>query len=279
MQVREKGKKALKILRITAAFAAMIIMTAACMPQAGPGQATAEEASGAATTAVSEETGTGMTEEAAEAGTRETEAAPEEEETSRVTEGPRKGMKAGRIFNTQKNELDEFTGGEPGDQTGHETRIDKYALYYRTPDYPWTCLLHCTDPELAERAADLAALTAANDLVGYDSGSLMTTFWDHLAASCYDPAQITIACSANCATSILSIYKAAGYQLGIEALQGIDHSGNASDVPGILMATGLFEKVTDEGRLHSPDHNHAGDVYVAPGRHVILQVTDGRKAD
>lgn len=45
------------------------------------------------------------------------------------------------------NELGGIIGGQVGDQTGNESSIHAYY------DFPWDCTLHCTDRELADRAA------------------------------------------------------------------------------------------------------------------------------
>lgn len=45
------------------------------------------------------------------------------------------------------NEFGGITGGQVGDQTGSESSIHGYY------DFPWDCTLHCTDRELANRAA------------------------------------------------------------------------------------------------------------------------------
>ena len=47
------------------------------------------------------------------------------------------------------NEFGGITGGEVGDQTGNESHI---CAFY---DFPWHCTLHCTDRDLAERAAQV----------------------------------------------------------------------------------------------------------------------------
>lgn len=191
-----------------------------------------------------------------------------------VTELP---SRPGMIFNTQTNELGKLTGGEPGDQTGHETRICRYSNGYRKSSYPWSFILHCTDPEVRREVAVLAVRMADNDNIGYDtSEDGKKTFWEEVSKVGYDPAEITAPCSANCATAVLSLYRCAGYRLGIEALQNIDSGANVWEMDEVLMPTGLFEKITDEDRLHSPDENVMGDIYVAQSRHTILQVTDGK---
>lgn len=184
-------------------------------------------------------------------------------------------LDAGMIFNTQKNELGTYRGGTEGDQTGKEARLMKYPDYYVDSSYPWSFVLRCTDEKVREQAVANAIAAAENDHIGYDSGDLRMTLWDQVVANDYDFSKISVDCSANCVTSALIFYKAAGYQLGIEELQNIDLSIHVWDVNETLLATGLFEQKDDAGYLHTSDHGVAGDLYVAETRHVMMQVSDG----
>ncbi len=184
-------------------------------------------------------------------------------------------LDAGMIFNTQKNELGTYRGGTEGDQTGKEARLMKYPDYYVDSSYPWSFVLRCTDEKVREQAVANAIAAAENDHIGYDSGDLRMTLWDQVVANDYDFSKISVDCSANCVTSALIFYKAAGYQLGIEELQNIDISIHVWDVNETLLATGLFEQKDDAGYLHTSDHGVAGDLYVAETRHVMMQVSDG----
>lgn len=181
----------------------------------------------------------------------------------------------GLIFNTQKNENGEYRNGQEGDQTGKEARIMSYPDYYVDSSYPWSFLLRCTDKKVRAQAVENAIAAADNDHIGYDSGDLRMTLWDAAVDADYDFSKIDMDCSANCVTSALIFYKAAGYQLGIEALQNIDISIHVWDVNETLLATGLFQELDDESYLHTVDYGYAGDLYVAESRHVMMQVTDG----
>ena len=185
---------------------------------------------------------------------------------------------AGKIFNTQHNELGTMTGGQLGDQNGKEARIEHYPLYYMPSSYPWDYLLHCTREDVRLEAAALACEAAENDNIGYDCGEFGCTFWEEAEKNGCDVAGISTPCAAQCATAVLTFYKCAGYRLDIEELKQIDVDKSVWDMDDVLCGTGLFEKIYDEDRLHSPDHNVAGDVYVAESRHTIIQVTDGSGA-
>ena len=109
--------------------------------------------------------------------------AEEQKESEDAAPDTEPALKPGMIFNTQKNELGQLVGGQPGDQTGKEARIEAYPSYYRADSYPWDYILHCTDDELRLEAVRLACAGAANDMLGYDSGDLKNTFWEEVQAA------------------------------------------------------------------------------------------------
>ena len=183
----------------------------------------------------------------------------------------------GLIFNTQMNENREYYGGEPGDQTGKETRIHPYPAYYREADYPWSFIMRCTDAEVRDEVIRLAYATAENDNIGYDSGEDRFTMRDEAAKVGYDPGAIEVPCSVNCVSSVLTLYQCAGYRLDIDALKEIDISMHTWEMKEELEKTGMFE-VVEGADLYSPDGQRAGDIYVAQSRHVMMQVTDGKDA-
>ena len=245
---------------------------AAVMEPENAGDAASSEAG----TAGNETAGTNTTGSAA-AGTDHS--AEEQKGSENAAPDTEPGLKPGMIFNTQKNELGQLVGGQPGDQTGKEARIEAHPSYYRADSYPWDYILHCTNDELRLEAVRLACAGAANDMLGYDSGDLKNTFWEEVQAADYDPALVANPCSANCATSVLTFYRCAAIRLGIREVMEIDCTENVWMMEEVLMETGLFEKITDEERLHSPDRNMAGDIYTAESRHTIMQVSDGKDVE
>lgn len=240
------------------------------------GTKTTGSAAAGAEAAGTDSTGSAAAESAA-AGTDHS--AEEQKESEDAAPDTEPALKPGMIFNTQKNELGQLVGGQPGDQTGKEARIEAYPSYYRADSYPWDYILHCTNDELRLEAVRLACAGAANDMLGYDSGDLKNTFWEEVQAADHDPALITNPCSANCATSVLTFYRCAAIRLGIEEASDIDCTQDVWMMEEVLMETGLFEKITDEERLHSPDRNMAGDIYTAESRHTIMQVSNGKDAE
>ena len=116
------------------------------------------------------------------------------------------------ISNCGHDENNRYRGGKAGDQTGTEWRVINW--YNR----PWKCVLRHPDAKVRKMIASMAKAAAVNNKIGYDQ-SERYTFWEHLKASNYDPAQITIACEADCSSGVAAIVKGAGYRLGNEKMK------------------------------------------------------------
>ena len=94
------------------------------------------------------------------------------------------------ISNCGHDENNRYKGGKAGDQTGGEWALIKW--YNR----PWKCVLRHPDAKVRKMISDMATAAAKNNKIGYDQ-SERHTFWQHLKASGYDPAGITVACEAD----------------------------------------------------------------------------------
>ena len=126
------------------------------------------------------------------------------------------------ISNCGHDENNRYSGGKAGDQTGTEWRVINW--YNR----PWKCVLRHPDAKVRKMIASMAKAAAVNNKIGYDQ-SERYTFWEHLKASNYDPAQITIACEADCSSGVAAIVKGAGYRLGNEKMKNVSiylYTGN-----------------------------------------------------
>lgn len=102
-----------------------------------------------------------------------------------------------KISNCGHDENGRYAGGKAGDQTGTEYQI--MSWYSR----PWLCVLRFNNTKIAAMIADMATKAAQNNLIGYDQGTAGNSndrysFWQHLKASNYDPAQITQHCLKHC---------------------------------------------------------------------------------
>lgn len=111
------------------------------------------------------------------------------------------------ISNCGHDENGRYSGGKAGDQTGTEWQVINW--YSR----PWKCVLRHPNAKVRAMIASMAKAAAVNNKIGYCQ-SHRGTFWTNLADSNFDPAQITVACEADCSSGVAAIVKGAGYRLG-----------------------------------------------------------------
>lgn len=121
--------------------------------------------------------------------------------------------------------------------------------------------------------ASMAKAAAVNNKIGYDQ-SERYTFWEHLKASNYDPAQITIACEADCSSGVAAIVKGAGYRLGNEKMKNVSIYLYTGNMRAGLKAAG-FEVLTDSKYLTSDAYLLEGDITLNDNAHVAINLTDG----
>lgn len=181
-----------------------------------------------------------------------------------------------KISNCGHDERGRYAGGKAGDQTGTEYQIMNW--YSR----PWLCVLRFNDAKIAAMIADMATKAAQNNLIGYDQGTAGNSndrysFWRHLKASNYDPAQITIACESDCSASTAAIVKGAGYRLNNAKLKAVSIYLTTRNMRQALKNAGA-KVLTDKKYLTSGDYLKAGDILLNDSHHVAIAVTSGSKS-
>jgi len=180
-----------------------------------------------------------------------------------------------KISNCGHDENGRYAGGKAGDQTGTEYQIMNW--YSR----PWLCVLRFNDAKIAAMIADMATKAAQNNLIGYDQGTAGNSndrysFWQHLKASNYDPAQITVACESDCSASTAAIVKGAGYRLNNAKLKAVSIYLTTRNMRAAMKAAGA-KVLTDSKYLTSGDYLKAGDILLNDNHHVAIAVTTGAK--
>ena len=174
------------------------------------------------------------------------------------------------ISNCGHDENGRYTGGAAGDQTGGEWEIRSW--YNR----PWDYVLRHPDENVREMIASMAEAAARNDLIGYDQNDRYT-FWEHLKASNYDPAQITVKCEADCSSGVAAIVKGAGYRLNNAALKGVSIYCYTGNLRSALKAAG-FTVLSASKYLTSASYLLRGDILLYEGHHVATNLTTGSQA-
>lgn len=181
-----------------------------------------------------------------------------------------------KISNCGHDENGRYAGGKAGDQTGTEYQIMNW--YSR----PWMCVLRFKNRKAASLIADMAKKAALNNLIGYDQGTVGNsndryTFWQHLKASNYDPAQITVSCETDCSASTAAIIKGAGYRLNLSKLKSVSIYLTTHNMRQALKNAGA-KVLTDKKYLTSGDYLKAGDILLNDNHHVAIAVTSGSKS-
>ena len=174
------------------------------------------------------------------------------------------------ISNCGHDENNKYKNGKAGDQTGGEWAL--ISWYNR----PWNCVLRHPDAKVRKKIAELAKAAAQNNLVGYDQNERYT-FWEHLKASAYNPAKITVACEADCSSGVAAIVKAVGYLLGDAKLQAVSIYCYTGNLRAALKAAG-FEVLTASKYLTSDASLLEGDILLNESAHVATNLTNGSKS-
>ena len=176
------------------------------------------------------------------------------------------------IANSGSDERKKYTGGAAGDQTGHEWELKKW--YSR----PWTHVFRYEkDPAVGMKLAELGCAAALNNNIGYDQYQ-RTTYWKQLQAVGYDPAKITVKCEEDCSAGTAANVKAAGYLLGIKALQDVSSSMTSRNTVSQLKAAG-FTVLTASKYTAGTSYLLPGDILLYENHHVAINVTKGKKAE
>lgn len=173
------------------------------------------------------------------------------------------------ISNCGHDENGRYSGGKAGDQTGTEWAVIPY--YVR----PWDCVLRHPKATVQNKIAYMAKAAALNNLIGYDQNE-RTTFWYHLKASNYDPAQITIACEADCSSGVAAIVKATGCVLGDDEMASVSIDCWTGNLKSVLRGVG-FQVLTGDKYTKSADYLLPGDILLNEAHHVAINLDKGSK--
>lgn len=171
------------------------------------------------------------------------------------------------ISNCGSDENGKYSGGAAGDQTGREWQIIPW--YNR----PWNVVLRYPDQAIGDDLAYLAKAAANNNLIGYDQNQ-RGTYWQHLKASNYDPAQITIKCEADCSSGVAANVKAVGYKKGIKSLQNVSSDCYTGNLRSALKKAG-FKELTASKYLTSDKYLLPGDILLYEGHHTATNLDTG----
>lgn len=172
------------------------------------------------------------------------------------------------ISNSGKDENGAYHGGKAGDQSGHEWELKPW--YSR----PWSVVLRWPDPAVGLKIAQLGIAAALNNKIGYDQYE-RTTYWKQLQKVGYDPSKITTPCEEDCTAGVTANVKAAGFLMGIKALQDLPTSVYSGSMKGVFVKAG-FKALTASKYTGGAGYLLPGDVLLYEGHHAATNISYGR---
>ena len=153
----------------------------------------------------------------------------------------------------------------PGDQNGgKEVSTENWYLHSKG----WV-VLRAKDPEARERIAVAMERACANDDIGYDQSTRLTLF-NNVKPYGFDPSLTTKKVNTDCSALVRVCVHYAGIT--------VDNFITSNEVSK-LMATGAFEKFTDDAHCKSSDHLLRGDILDTRTKgHTVVVLSNGAKA-
>ena len=149
-------------------------------------------------------------------------------------------------------------GGMAGDQTGKEVCTREWY------SKPWSYVLRPKDPNLAEKAVQIAVKLANSNKVGYDQNQ-RNTLYNELKKHNFNTDAIA-PCETDCSAFVTACYIAAG----VSPLNYTSNAPTTSTMVKAFLATGCFEVLADAKYLKTDALLKRGDVLVKPGAHTVM---------
>lgn len=153
----------------------------------------------------------------------------------------------------------------PGDQNGgREVSTEKYYVHSKG----WV-VLRAKDPDAREKIAVAMERACANNDIGYDQSTRLTLF-NNVKPYGFDPSKTTKKVNTDCS----ALVRVCVHYAGIE----VDNFITSNEVSK-LMATGEFDKFSDDEHCKSSDHLLRGDILDTRTKgHTVVVLSNGAKA-
>lgn len=169
------------------------------------------------------------------------------------------------IGNAVGDEHGKARGGEPGNQTGKELRIQPWYKNKKG----WR-VFRPFSVETAQRLADNMRAACNNPCIGYDQ-SQRNTLWKVAEPLGFDCSKVTTPCECDCSSLVRVCLAYAGIVL---------RDFNTASEPERLINSGRFEELTDIEVTDTPDYLRTGDVLVTAVKgHTAIALNNGDRVD
>ncbi|HWQ98937.1 MAG TPA: SH3 domain-containing protein [Clostridia bacterium] len=165
------------------------------------------------------------------------------------------------------DESGKTVGLTSGDQTGKEITVAKWYAKNKA-GRTWKYYLECTDPAMAERAAQYMEQICADSSFGYTQDKVRR--WSGYHAIVANGGAITGAQGDfDCSTLIFSCYILAGLE--------IEPDGYTGNLRAKFLASDKFKSYADASHISSDALATRGGIYLRDG-HVLMALEDGSGA-
>lgn len=169
------------------------------------------------------------------------------------------------IGNAVGDENNKVRGGEPGDQTGKELKIQPWYLNKKG----WR-VFRAKDAETAKRIADDMRMACDNPDIGYDQKQ-RNTLYTVSAPLDFDAGRVTTPCECDCSSLVRVCLAYAGIKT---------KDFNSVSGPARILATGKFIELTDDNHTKESAYLCTGDILCTKTKgHMAAVLNDGPKAD
>ena len=169
------------------------------------------------------------------------------------------------IGNAVGDEHNKASGGEPGDQTGNELKIQPWYLNKKG----WR-VFRAKEAETAKRIADDMRMACDNPEIGYDQKQ-RNTLYTVSAPLDFDAGRVTTPCECDCSSLVRVCLAFAGIKT---------KDFNSVSGPARILATGDFIELTDNKYTTQSAYLCTGDILCTKVKgHMAVILNDGPKAD
>ena len=169
------------------------------------------------------------------------------------------------IGNAVGDENNKARGGEPGDQTGNELKIQPWYKnkkgwrVFRPKSY-----------EVAQKLADDMRAACENPAIGYDQKQ-RNTLYTVASRFGFDCKEVNEPCECDCSSLVRVCLAYAGIMLS---------NFNTATEPSKLINSGQFDELTDIEVTDTPDFLRTGDVLITSVKgHTAIVLNNGARVD
>lgn len=170
------------------------------------------------------------------------------------------------IGHASKNETNTYKQGQAGDQTKVEVCIRTW--YNR----PWNVILRAKNKDTREKLAQAMEMACKNESIGYAQNT-RNTLWNNVKNNQFNPSKTTKVVNTDCSALVCVCCAYAG--VPIQYLQISNNSLTTSTLRKYLLASGMFEALTDSKYLTSDKYLLRGDILLYEGHHTAVNLDNG----